>query len=361
MENNEIMEKLMQDDIHSEIKNNTSPSNKSSKDGTALSNIRIVTAKYKVLIVILLIIICVFAFILIPRITDTYNNTKSVYDAETAKLNEINREIVVAKNDMNFLTGIIYNEENLKKCLNNNDECSSLPEDWQKETANWDKEYDYTIPLSYLQLHSLYNKKMPVDEKRVLKNLNEYLIKENMEWTWKTWKVWNILRIEIWDPKNVVFWNGKFFEVPVDVEIEFETIGDLTGFLYNVEKKLINNWEDRILYKIQSVSYDIVSHDEPQVTDISMQAYYYYDENFFEKDDSGVMKEINEFNYYFKGESTDNSELDDEGIVNDEWYESSEEDIPNFEDVNLEEIFSEDIEESSSSSKDSFINKIFNF
>jgi hypothetical protein len=29
-------------------------------------------------------------------------------------------------------------------------------------------------------MHSLYNKKMPVDEKAVLKNLNEYLIKQDI-------------------------------------------------------------------------------------------------------------------------------------------------------------------------------------
>jgi hypothetical protein len=54
----------------------------------------------------------------------------------------------------------------------------------------------------------------------------------------------------------------------------------LTDFLHNVEKKLIDNSEDRILYKIQTVSYDIVTNDEPQVTDISMIAYYYHDERF---------------------------------------------------------------------------------
>jgi hypothetical protein len=54
----------------------------------------------------------------------------------------------------------------------------------------------------------------------------------------------------------------------------------LVEFLYNVEKKLIEKSEDRILYKIQTVSYDIVTNDEPQVTDISMTAYYYHDERF---------------------------------------------------------------------------------
>jgi hypothetical protein len=40
--------------------------------------------------------------------------------------------------------------------------------------------YNYSVPLSYLQTNSLYNEKMPVDEKRVLKNLNEYLIKQDI-------------------------------------------------------------------------------------------------------------------------------------------------------------------------------------
>jgi hypothetical protein len=72
----------------------------------------------------------------------------------------------------------------------------------------------------------------------------------------------------------------NFFKVTVDVEIEFDNVSELTGFLYNVEKKLIENSEDRILYKIQSVSYDIVTHNEPQITDISMTAYYYHDVRF---------------------------------------------------------------------------------
>jgi hypothetical protein len=50
-----------------------------------------------------------------------------------------------------------------------------------------------------------------------------------------------------------------------------------------VEKKIIENSEDRILYKIQAVSYDIVTNDEPQVTDISMVAYYYHDGRFDDK------------------------------------------------------------------------------
>ena len=190
-----------------------------------------------------------------------------------------------AEDDVEYLcnesTWVIYNEETLKSCLNTRTNCASLPATW-KTGSGEDMHYDLTIPLSYLQLHSLYNKKMPVDEKRVLKNLNEYLIKKDIAWGEKE-RVWEILKIEIGDPEAAKEWDEHFFQVPVDVEIEFKTVEGLIGFLYNVEKKLIDEWEDRILYKIQSVSYDIVTRDEPQVTDISMIAYYYHDEKFIDK------------------------------------------------------------------------------
>ena len=173
--------------------------------------------------------------------------------------------------------GILSNEQALKSCLDNKNKCSILPESWKEWTED-DANYNLSVPLSYLQVNSLYNEKMPVDEKRVLKNLNEYLIKQDISWGDRK-KVWDILKINIWDPESVEWWADHFFKVSVDVEIEFDTVGDLTWFLYNVEKKMIDDREDRILYKIQSVSYDVVSNDEPQITDISMIAYYYHDEN----------------------------------------------------------------------------------
>ena len=115
----------------------------------------------------------------------------------------------------------------------------------------------------------------------MLLNLNEYLIKQDISWLERE-RVWEILRIEIWDPVQVN-WDNHFFAVPVDTKIEFWNVDELVGFLSNVEKKLIENSNDRILYKIQSVSYDIITNDEPQITDISMIAYYYHDERFDNK------------------------------------------------------------------------------
>ena len=288
MENNEIMQRLLQDDKQSSSDKKVTEKQSNEKD-VSISRIRIVTAKYKVYIVLLLIFIAALLFKFIPNASKTYDANKDVYAQAKIQLNDVEKDIEIAKGDMDYLCNedswVISNEEALKKCLNEERDCSSLPESWKK--WEWDEaSYDFTIPLSYLQLHSLYNKKMPVDEKRVLKNLNEYLIKQDISW-WDKNKVWDILRIEIGDPEPVKQWDEHFYQVSVDVEIEFETVEDLIGFLYNIEKKLINNSEDRILYKIQTVSYDIVTNDEPQVTDISMIAYYYHDEKFNDEKECG--------------------------------------------------------------------------
>ena len=294
MENNEIMQRLLQDDKQSNSDRKVIEKQSNDKD-TSISKIRIVTAKYKVYIVLLLIFIAILIFKFIPNANSNYEISKDAYSQARIELNNVEKDIEIANKDMDYLCNndnwVITNEDALKKCLNENEDCSSLPESWKK--WEWeDASYDFSIPLSYLQLHSLYNKKMPVDEKRVLKNLNEYLIKKEIEWGDRN-KVWDILRIEIGDPeaiwyvkKNPNEWGEpipNFFKVPVDVEIEFSTVEDLIWFLYNIEKKLIDDSKDRILYKIQTVSYDIVTKDEPQVTDISMIAYYYHDEKFNDK------------------------------------------------------------------------------
>lgn len=283
MENKEILEKLL-DNNHSSTPAQVSNDSKK-KDEASISRIRVITAKYKVYLVLLLIFICVLVLEYIPNMKDRYNSTQSSYNQVQSQLNIVKGQIEEAKIQEQYLHEIIENEDVLKNCLNgqSDDQCAALPDGWKQVTEEG-VEYNYSVPLSYLQTHSLYSAKMPVDEKKVLKNLNEYLIKEDISWSSRT-RVWDILRISIWDPTPVNGGDQHFFEVPVNVSIEFTEIEDLIWFLYNVEKKLVNNGEDRILYKIQTVSYDIISHDEPQITEIGMLAYYYYDEKFENMED----------------------------------------------------------------------------
>ena len=317
MENNEIMKRLLDDNNHNESQQRATWARSKNKDeDLPISKIRVVTAKYKVYIVLVLIFICVLLFEYIPDIKKSYNWKKDSYSQVQAQLRSVEDEIKKAENNKQYLSEIKDNEESLKTCLNerNRDVCLSLPENWM--VWEWDeKQYDFSVPLSYLQVHSLYSNKMPVDEKKVLKNLNEYLIKQDILWGTKS-RVGDILKISIWDPTSIK--DNHFFSVPVNVTIEFKTVWDLTWFLYNVEKKLVDNWENRILYKIQSVSYDIIANDEPQVTDISMLAYYYYDEKFENLDE-----EISEDSNNEENNQSNESQKENTASKNDWWDSKS--------------------------------------
>ena len=317
MENNEIMKRLLDDNNHNESQQRAIWARSKNKDeDLPISKIRVVTAKYKVYIVLVLIFICVLLFEYIPDIKKSYNWKKDSYSQVQAQLRSVEDEIKKAENNKQYLSEIKDNEESLKTCLNerNRDVCLSLPESWM--VWEWDeKQYDFSVPLSYLQVHSLYSNKMPVDEKKVLKNLNEYLIKQDILWGTKS-RVGDILKISIWDPTSIK--DDHFFSVPVNVTIEFKTVWDLTWFLYNVEKKLVDNWENRILYKIQSVSYDIIANDEPQVTDISMLAYYYYDEKFENLDE-----EISEDSNNEENNQSNESQKENTASKNDWWDSKS--------------------------------------
>ena len=372
MENNEIMEKLMQSDIHSDTNKDNRSSTKEAKNEhkIVLSDIRVVTAKYKVRIVILLILCCILCLNWIPKANDLYDSNKKLLTQKGNELTAIWDKITLAEGNMQFLTWIIFNESNIVKCINEWDtqKCDQLPKEWYNNEDNSIEDgknnegseentdnkhnidsYNLYIPVSYLQMHSLYNKKMDVDEKAILKNLNEHLIRQDITDESGAGKsVGKILKINIWDPE--VIWykvrkdpnnpnknieKANLYSVSVDVEIEFKAIWDLIDFLYNVEKKIIDTPEDRILYKIQSVSYDIIANDEPQITDISMIAYYYYDNDF---------EWMNEYDKYFgenKEEVNEERETDDKQSSNEEKVVQS--------------------DDKSSSNSQSFLDKIFNF
>ena len=309
MENKEIMEKLL-DNNHSKAKSDQVLNDLKGWDNLPISKIRVITAKYKVYLVLLLIFICALLIEYIPNMKDRYNSRESSYNQVKSQLVLVEDQIKKAQEEEKFLNEIIENEGVLKDCLNgqSDEECQALPEDWKQVTEEW-IDYNYSVPLSYLQLHSLYNLKMPVDEKKVLKNLNEYLIKEDISWNSRT-RVWDILRISIWNP-TPVGGSEHFFSVPVSVSIEFTEIKDLIWFLYNVEKKLIDNRWDRILYKIQTVSYDIISNDEPQITEIGMLAYYYHDERFENMEEDVLMDDVEVSENEQWSESVEKSESED--------------------------------------------------
>jgi hypothetical protein len=87
MENKEIMEKLL-DNNHSTISAQVQSDSKK-KDEASISRIRVITAKYKVYLVLLLIFISVLVLEYIPNMRDKYNSTQSSYSQVQSQLNVV--------------------------------------------------------------------------------------------------------------------------------------------------------------------------------------------------------------------------------------------------------------------------------
>ena len=115
MENNEILQRLLQDDKETKSTVKDESKSKATKNGDSqISTVRVVTAKYKVYIVLLLIFICLLWLIYIPKIDKTLDTNTKAYNKVEAELTNIEKEINYANEDMNLLCRddwIVKNEE----------------------------------------------------------------------------------------------------------------------------------------------------------------------------------------------------------------------------------------------------------
>jgi len=114
---------------------------------------------------------------------------------------------------------------------------------------------------------------MLVDEKKILANINEYLIKKtsNDPAVKSRSKNGNINAIAIGEPKAGVW---ILWSVPIKINITFADKDSLLSFIDNVETNVLEDINYRILYKLNEVSYDIVKYTAEQKVDILMDAYY---------------------------------------------------------------------------------------
>jgi hypothetical protein len=105
MENKELMERLLQDDKSSKTteKAEWATTAKAKAGENSISRIRVVTAKYKVYIVLLLIFIALLGLNYIPSAKDDYRVSQGAYDQIRAQLSEIERWIKDAEIDMDYL------------------------------------------------------------------------------------------------------------------------------------------------------------------------------------------------------------------------------------------------------------------
>ena len=106
MQNNELIEKLLQEDVHENSSNKAKNliANQTRKDeDLSISKIRVVTAKYKIFIAILLIAIVVIFFEYRPKVKQSYDAAKKTYQSKQTQIESTQKDIKLAEEDKAYL------------------------------------------------------------------------------------------------------------------------------------------------------------------------------------------------------------------------------------------------------------------
>lgn len=200
---------------------------------------------------------------------------RTAFDATNARMVEIQNNII----DIQTKTRLFDNNQRLIKAISTNsgtvinafnqDSIASL------NIPNLSSG-EYGFVRSFLLLDTLQSAKMLIDEKKILTNINVFLLRSNPDDPdGKLGKPFGQIKsISIGKEKKFL---DNLFEVPIRTSIEFANKDALLQFIKNVELRI--PWprlsEYRILYKIDSINYDLVRYYEDQQVDIVLKAYYF--------------------------------------------------------------------------------------
>lgn len=261
-QNNEIIDRLIW------WQTNASLIDSFEEEGTdanfdAINRNRIISLKYKLYLFLsaVWLYICIANFV-IPS-WDKLESQKTSLSEISKNVNSFESTKKELEKDKKLIGDINLSKDKIAMCLNEHKFCPEIAENLRNE---------FSIVRSYLQIWDLSSKKMIVNEKFILANINEYLIRNMQNGDLTKNRNWQIDGISIWDPTK---YDGNLYYVPVRLNVSFENKDYLLDFISNVEKKILVDQDYRILYKIDQVSYDIVDYNDKQNVDIVLIAYYY--------------------------------------------------------------------------------------
>ena len=253
-------------------------------EANQITEIRVVNAKYKVYVIILLILWVIVGTTYLPDAKAEYDSTVTAHDSKVQQLATLKQTFNNYSTLEKARVGIDKVTNNIIKCVN--DTSKDEQEECKASILSgelWILTGQFNTVVSYLQMGDLNSEKMVIDEKKVLKNLDRYLTR-NIPWDNRSTQNGTIWGIHIGEPKvvkHIEVWDGdkkrsfNLNSAPIEAEIVFENKDDLITFVDNIEQYIIQEKEDRILYTIDEVSYDIMQYDEKQSTKVSLTAYYF--------------------------------------------------------------------------------------
>lgn len=261
LNNNEIINRLLENQKETDLDQDLN--HETEQDLDVINKSRVVSLKYKLYLFLVVVWLYISVFNFVLPAWDKLGDTKISLKTLQTKIAEFDTRKKALEKDRDFINNIESNKEIIVSCLNENQNCPQI-NSWLRK--------DFSIVRSYLQIGDLSSKKMVVNEKYILANINEYLIRNMQDGDVTNSRNWSIDRISIWEP---VKFEWKLYYVPVRLNVSFENKDYLLDFISNVERKILADKDYRVLYKIDQVSYDIVEYQDKQDVDVVLVAYYY--------------------------------------------------------------------------------------
>lgn len=253
MENNEILNRLLAD-------GHSSPSEPSSsvipevEQDLSLSTARVVAVRYKIFAMVLFVVSLIILLYAILPSWDSLQSVRSQLSTQDQTIQEFANKKKTYEVNSTFIKLIQSSESAIADCVNSRVGCANLDPKIKE---------NFALARSFLLLSDLHDSKMEVNEKTLLKNINEYLLQNSSA---------NVQNISFGASELI---EGNLYSIPIQIRAEFTNKDQLFAFINRVDKEIPTSESLRVLYKLDEVSYDILHYNDAQSVDLSLQAFYY--------------------------------------------------------------------------------------
>lgn len=126
--------------------------------------------------------------------------------------------------------------------------------------------------LDNLRTFYLTNKlegtKMSIDQKLVLKAIDDYLLKKDGNSIGQIQSITYGEQVTVNEEKGI-------FKLPINVQIEFFNKDEFVNYILNTEKYLDPALKYRVFFRIVSMNYNIANYESLQKVTMLMEVYYY--------------------------------------------------------------------------------------
>lgn len=121
---------------------------------------------------------------------------------------------------------------------------------------------------TYYLIDKLEADKMDLDQKTVLRYIDEYLLKKD------NFPIGMVESVTFGNPVTV---NEEkwIYKLPINLQIEFDNKDNFVNFVLKVERYLDSSLVYRTFFKIVSMNYNIANYETFQKVNLIMEVYYY--------------------------------------------------------------------------------------